>query len=104
MLAKWLAANPRVLLLDEPTRGIDLGAKGEIYALIDQLAHAGLGVLMISSDMEEGDTGLDRVAVMHQGLISGILPRTQCHEENILQLAVGRGMAKNANGAGSTEC
>jgi ribose transport system ATP-binding protein len=68
------------------------------------LADSGVAVLMISSDMEEVIGVSDRVAVMHQGRISGILPRTQCREENILQLAVGKGMAKRANGAGHTQC
>ena len=89
MLAKWLAMNPRVIIFDEPTRGIDVGAKSEIYRLMRTLADAGVAVLMISSDMEEVIGVSDRVAVMHQGRISGILARAQCSEENILQLAVG---------------
>jgi len=104
VLAKWLAMNPRVIIFDEPTRGIDVGAKSEIYRLMRTLADAGVAVLMISSDMEEVIGVSDRVAVMHQGRISGILPRAQCREENILQLAVGKGMAKRANGAGHTQC
>ena len=104
MLAKWLAMNPRVIIFDEPTRGIDIGAKSEIYRLMRTLADAGVAVLMISSDMEEVIGVSDRVAVMHQGRISGILARSQCHEENILQLAVGHGMAKHANRAESIQC
>ena len=73
MLAKWLAMNPRVIIFDEPTRGIDVGAKSEIYRLMRTLADAGVAVLMISSDMEEVIGVSDRVAVMHQGRISGIL-------------------------------
>ena len=91
VLAKWLAMEPRVIIFDEPTRGIDVGAKSEIYRLMRGLADAGVAVLMISSDMEEVIGVSDRVAVMHEGRISGILERDQCSEENILRLAVGKG-------------
>jgi ribose transport system ATP-binding protein len=104
VLAKWLAMNPRVIIFDEPTRGIDIGAKSEIYRLMRTLADAGVAVLMISSDMEEVIGVSDRVAVMHQGRISGILPRTHCREENILQLAVGNRSAVHANSAGNIQC
>jgi ribose transport system ATP-binding protein len=104
VLAKWLAMNPRVIILDEPTRGIDVGAKSEIYRLMRTLANAGVAVLMISSDMEEVIGVSDRIAVMHQGRISGILPRGECSEENILQLAVGNRMAEHANRAGNIQC
>ena len=90
VLAKWLAMNPRVIILDEPTRGIDIGAKSEIYRLMRALADAGVAILMISSDMEEVIGTSDRVAVMHKGGIVGILDRDQCSELNILELAVGR--------------
>ena len=104
VLAKWLAMNPRVIIFDEPTRGIDVGAKSEIYRLMRMLADSGVVVLMISSDMEEVIGVSDRVAVMHQGRISGILDRAQCREEDILRLAVGRGVAEQANQAGYTQC
>lgn len=90
VLAKWLAMNPKVMIFDEPTRGIDVGAKSEIYRLMRNLSDAGVAVLMISSDMEEVIGVSDRVAVMHEGRISGVLEREQCSEENILRLAVGR--------------
>ena len=90
VLAKWLAMNPKVIIFDEPTRGIDIGAKSEIYRLLRGLADAGVAVLMISSDMEEVIGVSDRVAVMHEGQISGILERDKASEENILSLAVGR--------------
>jgi ribose transport system ATP-binding protein len=90
VLAKWLAMDPKVIIFDEPTRGIDVGAKSEIYRLMRGLADAGVAVLMISSDMEEVIGVSDRVAVMHEGRISGILDRDQCSEENILRLAVGK--------------
>jgi len=89
VLAKWLAMKPKVIMFDEPTRGIDIGAKSEIYRLMRALADAGVAVLMISSDMEEVIGVSDRVAVMYQGRISGILERADCSEENILRLAVG---------------
>jgi ribose transport system ATP-binding protein len=93
VLAKWLAMNPKVMILDEPTRGIDVGAKAEIYRLMRGLADAGVAVLMISSDMEEVIGVSDRVAVMHEGRIAGILPREQASEANIVRLAVGRSAA-----------
>jgi ribose transport system ATP-binding protein len=67
LLARWLCLNPKLLILDEPTRGIDVGAKAEIQALIDELAASGLGVLMISSETEEIIEGSDRVAVLRDG-------------------------------------
>src|SRR5690606_33844822 len=90
VLAKWLAMNPKVMILDEPTRGIDIGAKAEIYALMRKLADAGVAVLMISSDMEEVIGVSDRIAVMHEGSIAGILGREKFSQENVLLLAVGK--------------
>ena len=89
VLAKWLAMNPRFIIFDEPTRGIDVGAKSEIYRLMRALADRGVAVLMISSDMEEVIGVSDRVAVMRLGWISGVLERAQCSEANILRLAMG---------------
>lgn len=89
VLAKWLSLDPRVLIFDEPTRGIDVGAKAEIYDLMRQLAKSGVAILMISSDMEEVLNISDRVAVMHEGRLTGILKRNQCTEENVMRLAVG---------------
>jgi ribose transport system ATP-binding protein len=93
VLGKWLAMQPKVMILDEPTRGIDVGAKAEIYRLMRELAAQGAVILMISSDMEEVLHVSDRVAVMHEGKITGILERPDCSEENIMQLAVGRTIA-----------
>ena len=90
VLAKWLAMKPRVMILDEPTRGIDIGAKAEIYTLMRGLADAGVAVLMISSDMEEVIGASDRIAVMHEGRIAGYLDREQFSQENVLLLAVGK--------------
>jgi ribose transport system ATP-binding protein len=89
VLAKWLSLDPRVLIFDEPTRGIDVGAKAEIYQLMRQLAESGVAIIMISSDMEEILGESDRVAVMHEGAITGILERNECSEESIMRLAVG---------------
>jgi ribose transport system ATP-binding protein len=90
VLGKWLAMDPKVMILDEPTRGIDVGAKAEIYRLMRTLAERGTVILMISSDMEEILHVSDRVAVMHEGEITGVLERADCTEENIMQLAVGK--------------
>jgi len=90
VLGKWLSMSPRVMILDEPTRGIDVGAKSEIYRLMRELADRGGVILMISSDMEEVINVSDRIAVMHEGRITGILERPDCNEENIMNLAVGK--------------
>jgi ribose transport system ATP-binding protein len=87
-LAKWLAMGPRVLIVDEPTRGIDVGAKAEIYRLLRDLAGQGVAVLMISSDMEEVLLLSDRVAVMCEGRLTGVLERPECTEPRIMALAV----------------
>ena len=71
VLAKWLMANPRVLIMDEPTRGIDVGAKSEIYSLMSDLARQGIGIIMISSEMPEILAMSDRIVVMHEGRIAG---------------------------------
>jgi ribose transport system ATP-binding protein len=88
VLAKWLSLNPTVILFDEPTRGIDVGAKAEIYQLMRRLAASGVAILMISSDMEEILGNSDRVAVMHEGRVTGVLDRAECTQEAILRLAV----------------
>jgi galactofuranose transport system ATP-binding protein len=84
LLARWLCMNPRLLILDEPTRGIDVGAKAEIQSLIGQLATDGLGVLMISSEMEEILEGSDRVFVLREGKTVANLEREQISEEAII--------------------
>ena len=90
VLAKWLSMEPQVLIFDEPTRGVDVGAKSEIYRLMRELSDHGVGILMISSDMEEVIGVSDRVAVMHEGRIAGFLERGELSEQSILSLAVGR--------------
>ena len=92
VLGKWLSMQPRVMFFDEPTRGIDVGAKSEIYALMRDLADQGVAIVMISSDMEEVIGVSDRVAVMHEGRISGVLERGQFSEYNVLRLAIGQAL------------
>ncbi len=89
VLGKWLCLQPKLLLLDEPTRGIDVGAKEEIYKLIDQLAAKGVAILFASSEMEEVIGLSDRVLVMHEGRIAGELGRADLSEESIVHLATG---------------
>jgi ribose transport system ATP-binding protein len=91
VLAKWLTFSPRVLIFDEPTRGIDVGAKAEIYELIRKLAAEGVSVIVISSEMEEVLGISDRIAVMHEGRLTGILERPQFSEEAVMRLATGTG-------------
>jgi len=89
VLGKWLALRPRVLLLDEPTRGIDVGAKQEIYRLMEELARQGVGILFVSSEMEEILGMSDRALVMHEGRLAGELARSQLSEEAVMHLATG---------------
>jgi len=91
VLAKWLALGPKVFVLDEPTRGVDVGAKAEIYRVIEDLAAQGAAVLMISSDLEEVLRLSDRVLVMHEGRLAGELARADLSEEAVMQLATGGG-------------
>lgn len=87
VLGKWLSMQPHVLLLDEPTRGIDIGAKQEIYQLMDQLASQGLAILFVSSELEEIMGLSDRVLVMHEGCLTGELSRNELTEQSIMNLA-----------------
>jgi ribose transport system ATP-binding protein len=89
VLARWLAAHCRVLLFDEPTRGIDVGAKAEIYELIGELVEQGVAVVLISSEMPELLGLADRVAVMHEGELQVILPRSEATQERIMEFALG---------------
>jgi ribose transport system ATP-binding protein len=89
-LGKWLAMTPKVLLLDEPTRGIDVGAKREIYQLMEKLAGDGMAILFVSSEMEEILAMSDRVLVMHEGRLAGELKREQLSEEAVMRLATGK--------------
>ncbi len=89
VLGKWLARKPRVVIFDEPTRGVDVGARSEIYALMDELAAAGVAVVMISSDLEEILGMSDRVLVLHEGRLTGELPRAALNQEAVMHLATG---------------
>ncbi|HOJ83314.1 MAG: sugar ABC transporter ATP-binding protein [Dethiobacteria bacterium] len=88
LLARWLTSNPKILILDEPTRGIDVGAKAEIYRLIVDLANSGLGIIFISSELPEIIGLSDNIVVMREGRISGFLTREEATEEDILTLAM----------------
>lgn len=89
LLARWLMTQPRILILDEPTRGIDVGAKAEIYRLIASLAGEGMAVIMISSELPEVLGMSDRVMVMHEGQLMGTLDRNEATQERVMQLASG---------------
>jgi rhamnose transport system ATP-binding protein len=91
VLAKWLATGPRVLIVDEPTRGIDVGTKAEVHRLLSQLAADGVAVLMISSDLPEVLGMADRVLVMHEGRLVAEIPRAEATEESVMAAATGRG-------------
>jgi len=88
IIAKWLATNPRILLLDEPTRGIDINAKNEIYRLISELARAGLAILLVSSELPEIMAIADRIIVLSEGKKTAEFPRSQATEELIMKAAI----------------
>jgi len=89
LISRWAAIGPRILILDEPTRGVDVGAKSEIYRMMNQMAEQGVAILMISSELPEVVGMSDRVYVMREGEIAGELPREQISQENIMTLATG---------------
>ena len=89
VLAKTLAADPDVIIFDEPTKGIDVGAKQEIYNLMNELVAQGKAIIMVSSDMEEILGMSDRIIVLHEGLVSGELRREEFSQERVLHLASG---------------
>jgi ribose transport system ATP-binding protein len=91
VLARCLASQCKVIILDEPTRGVDVGAKVEIYQLIDELARKGVGILVVSSDLPEVAGLADRILVMRDGAVVGELTGAGKNEENILRLALGKG-------------
>ena len=88
-VARWLAISPEVLILDEPTQGVDIGSKSEIHQIMVELAEQGMAIVMISSELPEILGMSDRIAVMHGGTISGILSRAEATQEKILALALG---------------
>lgn len=103
VLAKWLATDCRTLLLDEPTRGVDVGAKAEIYGLIHQLAAAGIAVVMASSEMMELIGMCHRVAVVNQGAIAGVLEGAEITEANIMRLAIRKESGESRSWNSSTQ-
>ena len=90
VIARWLAHNPKVLILDEPTRGVDVAAKAEIHGLIDNLATQGMGILIISSDLPEVLSVSDRILVMREGSIVSEIPRAQATQDAIMRAATGQ--------------
>jgi rhamnose transport system ATP-binding protein len=90
VLAKWLATKPSVLIVDEPTRGIDVGTKAEVHRLLSELAGQGIAVLMISSDLPEVLGMADRVLVMHEGRLTAEISRADATEESVMNAATGR--------------
>ncbi len=89
IIGRWLATGPKILILDEPTHGVDIGAKSEIYNLIRQLADDGVSIILISSELPEIITMSDRVVVMHEGYVNGIVPAGKMDEETIMACATG---------------
>ena len=88
VMSSWLATHPKVLILDEPTRGIDVGAKSEIYMIINELAKQGVSIIMVSSELPEVLNMSDRIAVMCEGTIKAVLDRTEATQEKIMQYAI----------------
>jgi D-xylose transport system ATP-binding protein len=89
VIAKWLLTQPKILIMDDPTRGIDVGAKYEIYKLMNELAEKGVSIIMISSDLEEVLGMSDRIVVMHAGRSNGTLNIAEATQEKIMALATG---------------
>jgi rhamnose transport system ATP-binding protein len=90
VISKWLASKPRVLILDEPTRGIDIGAKVEVHRIISELAASGLGIILISSDLPEVLAMADRVIVMHEGRVTAELTHGEATQERVMFAATGQ--------------
>ncbi len=90
VVAKWVARNPKVLIVDEPTRGIDIGAKAEVHALLTKLAQQGMGIIMISSELPEVLAMSDRIIVVREGKITGEFSRDEADQERIIQAATGQ--------------
>jgi ribose transport system ATP-binding protein len=98
ILAKWINSNPKLIIMDEPTRGIDVGAKTEIYQLMRNLVQQGTTIIMISSELPEIIGMSDRILVMHEGRIMGEIVSTEATEERIMMLATGQNIAKATEG------
>jgi ribose transport system ATP-binding protein len=89
VIAKWIGIGPKVLILDEPTRGVDVGAKREIYQLMNELTDRGVAIIMVSSELPEVLGMSDRILVVHEGKISGELTKSEATQEKIMTLATG---------------
>lgn len=89
VFAKWIYTEPRVLILDEPTRGVDIGAKKEIYSIINDLAEQGVAIIMVSSELPEVLGMSDRIMIVGEGLVRGVLHKEEANQENIMILATG---------------
>ena len=98
VLAKWLATKPKMLIVDEPTRGVDVGAKSEVHRTLSHLAKTGMAIIMISSDLPEVIGMADRVLVMHEGKLTAELSRSEATEEAIMFAATGQTAAKTGSG------
>ena len=96
ILGRWINASPRIFILDEPTRGIDVGAKAEIHRLIAQLAAGGVAILVISSELPELIGMSDRILVMAAGRIAGEVPRAEATEQRVLNLAMRENLSQEA--------
>jgi rhamnose transport system ATP-binding protein len=99
VLAKWLATRPRILILDEPTRGIDIGAKVEVHRIISDLAASGLAIVLISSDLPEVLAMSDRIVVLHEGRITAEIGRAEATEERVMYAATGQEAGDPSDGA-----
>ena len=89
MFAKCIYTNPDILILDEPTRGVDIGEKKEIYTIINELASKGVAIIMVSSELPEVLGMSDRIMVIREGEVRGILKKEEANQENIMTLATG---------------
>jgi ABC-type sugar transport system ATPase subunit len=87
IVARWLLTNPRVLLLDDPTRGVDIGAKAELYRLMDELARAGMAIIVTSSELPELLTVSDRILVLSEGVLTAEFSRAEATEQKIMEAA-----------------
>ncbi len=99
VLAKWLASNPKVLIIDEPTRGIDVGTKSEVHRMMSELAGMGLAILMISSELPEVLGMADRVLVMREGHLTATIDRADATAENVMFAATHSAETTEASGA-----
>ena len=102
VLAKWLATKPKLLIVDEPTRGIDVGAKAEVHRTLSQLANEGMAIIMISSELPEVIGMADRILVMHEGKLTAELARSEANEEVIMFAATDQSVSRSGTKETST--